>query len=130
MFFNQFPYTDFHELNADWIIHHFHEFIEFIKRVDGWIDEHEKEYKELKELYDNMYDGTLSPALERSLRLWVQANLETLISDAIKMVFFGITEDGYFIAYIPDSWSEITFNTSGLDDSVPDLDYGHLILSY
>lgn len=47
------------------------------------------------------------------------------------MVFFAITEDGYFVAYIPESWDDITFNTTGLDiwlDLQPE--YGHLVLSY
>lgn len=47
------------------------------------------------------------------------------------MVFFGITDDGYFVAYIPESWKNITFNTTGLDINL-DLqpEYGHLVLSY
>ena len=85
---------------------------------------------ELKEIYDNLYNGKLTPALEKSLKLWINANLESLIADAMKMVFFGLTEDGYFVAYIPDSWSEITFGTSGLDDFPANVDFGHLTLSY
>ena len=47
------------------------------------------------------------------------------------MVFFGITDDGYFVAYIPESWSTITFNTTGLDIDVElQPEYGHLVLSY
>lgn len=47
------------------------------------------------------------------------------------MIFFGITDDGYFVAYIPDGWKSITFNTTGVDinlDIQPE--YGHLVLSY
>lgn len=46
-------------------------------------------------------------------------------------VYFGITENGYFCAYIPDSWDNIRFNTTGLDINL-DLqpEYGHLVLSY
>lgn len=47
------------------------------------------------------------------------------------MVFFGITDDGYFVAYIPESWSQIQFATTGLDITVPlQPEYGHLVLSY
>lgn len=47
------------------------------------------------------------------------------------MVFFGITDDGYFVAYIPESWDDITFNTTGLDITIPiQPEYGHLVLSY
>ena len=49
----------------------------------------------------------------------------------VTMVFFGITENGYFVAYIPESWDDITFNTTGLDIIIPlEPEYGHLVLSY
>lgn len=130
MFFNCFPYTDFHELNADWIIRHFKELLDSLKQIDSWMSEHEKEYEELKKLYDQLYDGTLSPALIKSLELWINKNLETLIGKAIKNAFFGLTADGYLIAYIPDSWNEIQFNTTGYDTSDLGVGYGHLVLSY
>ena len=47
------------------------------------------------------------------------------------MVFFGITDNGYFVAYIPNSWKNITFNTTGLDIELElQPEYGHLVLSY
>lgn len=47
------------------------------------------------------------------------------------MVFFGLTDDGYFVAYIPSSWKNITFNTTGLDINLElQPEYGHLVLSY
>lgn len=46
-------------------------------------------------------------------------------------VYFGINDDGYFVVYIPESWRDIEFNTTGLDINVPlQPEYGHLVLSY
>lgn len=57
---------------------------------------------------------------------------EKIIADYIAtMVFFGLTDSGYFVAYIPENWKSIQFNTTGLDielDIQPE--YGHLVLSY
>lgn len=57
---------------------------------------------------------------------------EKVLAETIAtMVFFGLTQSGYFVAYIPQSWEQITFNTTGLDIVVPCMDeYGHLVLSY
>lgn len=56
--------------------------------------------------------------------------MEEIIDQYVKMVFFGLTEDGHFVAYIPDSWDEIVFSTSQYDDFTSiEPDYGHLILS-
>lgn len=42
-------------------------------------------------------------------------------------VIFGLTNDGYFCAYIPPSWSEVEFDTIyDFDDPL----YGHLVLKY
>jgi hypothetical protein len=49
----------------------------------------------------------------------------------VTMVFFGITDDGYFVAYIPESWEDITFYTTELDIFLPiQPEYGHLVLAY
>lgn len=74
-----------------------------------------------------------------TLQEWVNnfdENMETMLKEIIDkyivtMVFFGITDDGYFVAYIPDSWDDITFYTTELDiflDIEPE--YGHLVLAY
>lgn len=47
-----------------------------------------------------------------------------------KMIFVEINDDGYIVYYIPDSWNEIEFNTTGLDITIPNVEYGHLVLSY
>lgn len=57
--------------------------------------------------------------------------LEELIQHYIAtMIFVEITDAGYFVYYIPESWSDITFNTTGLDIGYLEHDFGHLVLSY
>lgn len=57
---------------------------------------------------------------------------EKIIADYIAtMVFFGLTDSGYFVAYIPENWKSIQFNTTGLDIELDiQTEYGHLVLSY
>lgn len=57
--------------------------------------------------------------------------LEGLIEEYLAtMIFVEITDSGFFVYYIPQTWADITFNTTGLDISIPDTDYGRLVLSY
>ena len=130
MFNNIFPYTDFHELNLDWILAHFKEFIEAIASLEAWKTSHEAEYQQLKDLYDDIISGDFPQSMKDALERWVRINGVDIIGELVKMVFFGITMDGYFVAYIPDSWDEITFGTTGLDDFPAGVEYGHLTLSY
>ena len=54
---------------------------------------------------------------------------EELVKEAIaklmKTLVFGISSEGYFMACIPDSWSDIKFGTIQNGEL-----YGHLVLEY
>ena len=127
--FNIYPYLNVNDLNLDWIIKHFKEFIDALAELDEWRKEHEKEYQELKRLYDDILEGNFPPSLVAELKKWCIKNTTEIIGAAIKTVFFTL-EDGYLVAYIPDSWSEIVFGTTGLDDFPAGYDFGHLTLTY
>ena len=58
---------------------------------------------------------------------WIADNLAYIYNHTIKQVWFGLTEDGHFIAYIPDSWNDIRFDT-GFDYDLET--YGRLILRW
>ena len=62
-----------------------------------------------------------------SIIAWIDKNLQGLVARIVKYVCFGLTQNGYFIAYIPDTWDFITFNT--IIDPTSDL-YGHLVLRW
>lgn len=55
----------------------------------------------------------------------VMKAIEKLVIDTVysvaKFVWFGLDDEGYFIAIIPDSWKDIVFDTS---------EEGNLILEY
>ena len=46
------------------------------------------------------------------------------------MIFVEISDVGYFIYYIPESWKDITFETTGLDVDIDGTEYGRLVLNY
>lgn len=86
----------------------------------------------LKKILDDYGDriGTLEDEVNKIMS-GNYSFIYEIISKAIKNVFFGLTQSGYFVAYIPDSWDEITFNTTGYDiETDIQKDYGHLVLSY
>ena len=127
---NIYPYLNITDLNLDWIVKHFKEFVDAIKALDGYAEKHEREINELIEFERALINGEIPPEMEAGLIKWCQENTEEIIAYAIKMVFFGITDEGYFVAYIPDSWNDIMFGTTGLDDFPAGIEYGHLTLSY
>lgn len=58
---------------------------------------------------------------------WADKNLPAMVCEMVRFVWFGLTPDGHFCAYVPANWNWLTFNT-GTDITEPE--YGHLIITY
>lgn len=129
IFNNEYPYTDFHELNLSWVIKKMKELLDRMATMESWRAQHEKQYQQLKDLYDAIMSGNFPPSIVAAFHKWMEENALDLVGELVKMVFFGLTDDGYFVAYIPESWNDIIFGTTGLDDIIPGVEYGRLTLS-
>jgi len=130
LFYNKYNYTDFHELNLSWLLKVVKQLLIEMDNTEEWKAQHEEEYNQLKKLYDDLMAGKFTPEMEDALYKWTVEHTVEIIGQAIKTVFFGITDNGYFVAYIPDNWNEITFGTTGLDTFPEGVDFGHLTLTY
>lgn len=125
-----FPGTHYYDTDLREVICKVTKILKTVAKLDEWKEEHEKQYEELKKFYDDLIAGNFTPEMEEALYKWTVENTVDIIGKAIKAVFFGLTDNGYFVAYIPDSWNDITFGTSGLDDFPSGVDFGHLTLTY
>ena len=130
MSFFEFPHTRTYDTDLGWLIKCCKTVQDAIKVLDDWVAENEPKIEDFYELYTMLINGDLPPGIQEGINKWMEENALDIVGRLVKMVFFGLTMDGYFIAYIPDSWNDITFGTSGLDDFPPDTDFGHLTLSY
>ena len=55
---------------------------------------------------------------------------EVLEKFIANMIYVDISDSGYIIYHIPESWNDVKFYTTGLDITVPtENEYGHLVLS-
>lgn len=85
--------------------------------------------EELIEEFNKFKDSGFLDYYEKQLEAWINAHMADIISMYVKQVFFGLTLDGHFVAYIPEgsAWEDVIFDTG----AVYDLDtYGRLILYY
>ncbi len=98
--------------------------------LTSWKNTHEEEYRQLKDFQNQILAGNFPPSVQQAFITWMQRNANDIIATMTTNVFFGLNSEGYFVAYVPDSWSEIIFGTSGLDDFPEGVDFGHLTLTY
>lgn len=125
--FNNYPYQNLNDLNLDYLLRIADKAAEVLKDLDGYADRIE----ELENCCEAIRNGNFTPEMERRILEIVQNDIIDLVGDMVKFVFFGLTRDGYFVAYIPDPWDSIIFNTTNYDifiEGVPD--FGRLVLSY
>lgn len=93
----------------------------------------EQAKKELGDAYQNIEDEFelfkshgFDLYYKKQVMIWIDDNMKSIWQNITGRVFFML-EDGYFVAYIPDSWSDLTFSTGKTYGAA---DYGCLCLSY
>ena len=102
------------------VVEYINGLIDSDKEIVGEIDKLKADMTTVQEWIDNFNYEPLINTVEEMAQKYLTAG-----------VYFGLTNDGYFCAYIPRSWQNVKFNTTGLDINVPlQPEYGHLVLSY
>lgn len=101
------------------VVKYINDLIDSDREIIAEIDALKKDMKIVMEWIDN-FDDNARAVMEEIIEKYI-----------VTMVFFGITDDGYFVAYIPESWDDITFYTTELDIFLEiQPEYGHLVLAY
>ena len=131
MAYFEFPHTRSYEGDLGYIIKHMSQLVdEYNKLVDDQAALDAK-MAEIEATYQAILAGDFPEALKEAFYNWMIENASNIVARMIKNVFFGLTDSGYFCAWVPESWSDITFKTSGYDYATPLApDFGHLILQY
>ena len=102
---------------------------EAIQALEAWKASAEGSINELQQLLDDIAAGNFPKEISDAIKNWIVANFYNIVGDMAKTVWFGLTDAGDFVAYIPESWDEVTFKTTGLDYTTElQPDYGHLVL--
>lgn len=86
-----------------------------------------REVEALQAEFERFKESGFVDYYAEQIRDWINENVPYLFETFAKMVFFGLTDDGYFCAYVPESWSDIEFDTGA---TFGQYDYGRLILRY
>lgn len=107
---------------------------EEITKIHGYLPELESQVilnreniKKLTSELEEYLKGGFEDFYKEQIERWVNENVGLIFAKFAKSVFFGLTSDGYFCAYIPSSWSDIQFDTGMIYGTE---NYGRLILRW
>ena len=130
MAFFEFPHTRTYDSDLGWLIRQCKTNQEAIAVLEAWKNDAQISIDDIKQLYNDIITGHFPPEMSAAITDWITLHFYDIVGDMTKMVFFGLTDSGYFVAYIPESWNDIIFRTTGFDTDYFGFDYGHLVLSY
>ena len=116
----------YYELLAK-VIDKLNEELNSINQLVDIVGENCKDIAELQELFKKFIESGFDDYYRDQIEKWFNENAFRIYQLIAKQVFFGVTKDGYFCAYVPDSWKEITFDTGAVFGRS---DYGRLCLKF
>lgn len=99
----------------------------YVNGASEQINENTDKIAELEDLFNKFIESGFEDYYEKQLEQWINDNVQLLWETFAQMVFFGLTSDGHFCAYVPESWEDITFDTGAVYGTSQ---YGRLILRY
>lgn len=115
------------EQRLSWIARQLHKIAEYTKYMGGEVNITDEMIAQLESEFEQFKETGFLEYYQKQLEAWIYENMPEIMGEAAKMVYFGLNLEGYFVAYIPDSWSDIVFDTGAV---YGEDEYGRLILRY
>lgn len=109
------------------IVDKVNEVIESNNELAGYVADNKEAIAELQKLFKEFKEHGFDDYYKEQVIKWIKDNISLIYNELTTQVFFGLTSDGHFCAYIPDSWAEIEFDTGAIYGTES---YGRLILRY
>lgn len=116
------------------VVKKLNEVIDSNNELAGYVAANTKDIAQLKEdvellnsEFEKVKNGRYASLYIEAMKDWIAENLINIVGQIVKFVWFGLSDDGHFVAYIPTSWRFLTFDMVADPDS---RDYGRLLLSY
>lgn len=87
------------------------------------------------DMYDKLPDmvSEIEQAIAE-INKWIDnfetTTIEEIIREYLATMIFVEIPDGHFVYFIPESWDDIQFETTGYDVDIAGYGYGHLVLNY
>lgn len=106
--------------------HKLDEVVSSLANLNDWQDAQDAVMTQLTQMVEDFVNGGYRDDFDQFAQAWLRENVEEALALGSHMVFFGLTDDGYFQATIPQRWAFV-FGTV-LDFDSPN--FGSLTITY
>lgn len=100
---------------------------DYLNNVTDQVNINADDIKKIQDTLKKFIESGFDDYYRAQIEQWIKDNVKCLWEALAQMVFFGLTSDGHFCAYVPESWGDITFDTGAVYGTSQ---YGRLILRY
>ena len=106
-----------------------HKLVCYADMLGDKINVNREDIDELQRLFAQFMESGFDDYYAEQVEKWIDEHLEFIYDHTVKQIYFGLggPDNAYLVAYIPDSWDDITFDTVM---NFSDPNYGALTLSY
>lgn len=84
------------------------------------------ELQAMWDLLDRIKNGEYLDLYLSAIKEYIDQNLQEFVAGIVKYVHFGISDDGHFVAYMPDTWDFMEFSTIPWGQPLE----GHLVIDW
>ncbi len=104
-----------------------HKIVCYINMLADNINIDHKLIDELQAAFEQFMESGFDDYYKAQITKWIDDYLADAKNFIVGHVYFGLTSDGHFCAYVPEAWDDVIFDTGMVYERS---DYGHLILRY
>lgn len=116
------PEQELHELCK-----RLHTLFDYAQQLGTLTAEQMQELQKLQAEFEKFKASGFEDYYAQQLEAWINANVANIFNQYAKLVLFGLSDDGHFVAYVPESWSDIWFDTIA---TYEDPNYGCLVICW
>lgn len=99
--------------------------IAYVNNTGRQVNLNMEELEQLRADFEKFKESGFLDYYEKLILKWIDEHMGELFNSYVGKLWFGLTDDGRFCAYVPDAWKDIEFDTVVDYDSE---DYGKLVL--
>jgi len=106
--------------------HKLDEVVASLSNLNEWQETQDGVMTQLTHMVEDFIAGGYRDDFDQFAQDWLRENVEEALALGSHMVFFGLTDDGHFIATVPERWALVFGTILDYDDP----NFGSLTITY